>query len=379
MMKESLFWQNVRIAAGLLPNPRRWPMVFRMGSAYLRVALQNQRPFRFFDVALHYGCNLTCEHCSASPMMRPRAELLNHDEYRRFVDDAMRYGAMAFHLTGGEPLMRSDVFDIIKIFKPNWNMVSIQTNGLLLTEPTADRLQDAGVRMIGISIDSADPAEHDRFRGHKGTFDAALAALDRARARGMVCAISICVSHENLRSDGVLRLIELIGEKGAKGFLNLAVPIGRWAGRWDLMITDEDRDYINELIAKYPYIRTDFETNWRERGCSAMKEKAYLTPYGDVIPCPFIQVSYGNIRDMALADIIQRGATSEELRGYPPRCLASQDREFVQRFRCYHPGCERLPVPRDEAEIVPEATVAEPSVACSTCACATPLETCQTP
>ncbi|RME39851.1 MAG: radical SAM protein, partial [Planctomycetota bacterium] len=325
MRSLSTFWANLKIVGAVPPSPRRWPMLARMAGAYLKVALLDRRPFRFFDVALGYACNLSCVHCSAAELVRPRSQPLTHEEYRRFVREAMGCGCTVFHFTGGEPLLRKDLFELIRIFRPAWNMISIQTNGTLLTEEKVDRLHDAGVRSLCISLDSADPAEHDVFRGKRGAFASALAGLDRAIEKGFSCAVVFCVSHQTLRGESTLRLVRLIGERGVNGFITLAVPIGRWAGREDVMLTPEDRRYLNDLMREHPFLRTDFESNWKEQGCPAMREKAYLSPYGDVLPCPFIQVSYGNIRREPLRVILQRGREAPEFGHYPPVCRAAED------------------------------------------------------
>lgn len=373
MRKPSTFWANVKIVGGYPPAPRRWPMLARAAKAYAKVLTSNQRPFRFFDVALTYGCNLTCVHCSASDLIHRDKQYLTKDDYRRFVDQAMAYGTLVFHFTGGEPLLRKDLFDLIPVFKPLWNMLSLQTNGTLLTQGMVDRLHDAGIRSICISLDSADPAEHDQFRDKIGSFSAALAGLDRAIAKGFSCAVVFCVSHQTLRSEGTMRLIELIGDRGVNGFFTLAVPIGRWAGHEEVMITPEDRIYINELIQRFPFLRTDFESNWKERGCPAFIEKAYLSPYGDVLPCPFIQISYGNICEESLKTILDRGQAADPFGNYPAKCLAAEDKAFVRSAKCYRPDCRQTPLRWNEAF----SSSDEPSSACSKCVSLTVLESCQ--
>lgn len=374
MRKHSTFWANVKIMGGFPPAPRRWPMLFRAAKAYVKVLAGREYPFRFFDVALTYGCNLTCVHCSASDLIQRDNRYLTIDDYRRFVGEAMGYGALVFHFTGGEPLLRKDFFELVPVFKPGWNMLSVQTNGTLLTQEMVDRLHDAGIRSICVSLDSADPAEHDRFRAKEGSFAESLGGLDRAVAKGFSCAVVFCVSHQTLRSEGTMRLIELIGDRGVNGFFTLAVPIGRWAGHEEVMITPDDRLYVNELIRRYPFLRTDFESNWKERGCPAFIEKAYLSPYGDVLPCPFIQVSYGNIRDESLRTILDRGRSSEPFGDYPSRCLAAEDKDFVRSMRCYQRDCGQTPIRWEEAVISSD----ERSSACSTCVHLPVLEECQT-
>lgn len=227
--------------------------------------------------------------------------------------------------------------------------MSIQTNGILCNAKNLEDLHRRGLDSICFSIDSADAKEHDTFRNSPGAFEKTLNSVKLAIKTGLTTSISMCVSHNNLHSIGFMDMIKLSEKMGVNVFLNLAVPIGKWAGKWDVMMTEEDRLFINDLIKEKPFVRTDFDSTWVERGCSAIKEKAYITPYGDVLPCPFIQISYGNIRREKLREILVSALIKEPYyKIYHPICPAAEDRNFVEKFPCYNPGCSKLPVSIDE-------------------------------
>jgi len=131
---------------------------------------------------------------------------------------------------------------------------------------------------------------------------------------------------------------------GAILSLNLAVPAGNWQGCNDFILTAEDRAKLNAHIGANPHVRTDFQSNWRIRGCPAFKEKCYLSPYGDVIPCPFIHIKFGNVREQSLKEIRERALRQKWLKVYHPVCIAAENREFIASAGCYKENLGRLPL-----------------------------------
>ena len=110
----------------------------------------------------------------------------------------------------------------------------------------------------------------------------------------------------------------------------LAVSAGRWQDSKDILLTEEDLGHIHELTAESPYIRTDFEANYRHSGCGAVKEILYLTPYGDVLPCPFIHKSLGNAKEESIKEIRDRALENKYFKDYWQKCLAACDKEFME-------------------------------------------------
>ena len=131
---------------------------------------------------------------------------------------------------------------------------------------------------------------------------------------------------------------------GAILSLNLAVPAGNWKGCDDFILTAADRAKLNAHIKANPHVRTDFQSNWRKRGCPAFKEKCYLSPYGDVIPCPFIHVKFGNVREQSLKEIRSNALRQKWLRVYHPVCIAAESREFIASAGCYRENVGRMPL-----------------------------------
>ena len=293
------------------------------------------------DVAIHYGCNLNCEHCFATELQQRRPQM-TLEEYRLFAEQAMKEGAVNFSFQGGEPTANiKNLIEIIKQFSPKKNLISVTTNGTLLDKAKVKQLKKAGVDILTISLDSGIPAEHDAFRRQPGTFDAAMSVIGLAREAGMNVTLGATVSHDNLYSTGINRLIDFATKNRLILFLSLAAPAGEWCGNQGILLTKEDIRHITEIENANPFVRTDFRANWKTNGCGAIKEILYMTPYGDLFPCPFLHFSIGNVKDEGLQPIRQRGCQLKHFKSYHPACLCAEDSEFINDFMPKIAACTR--------------------------------------
>ncbi|MBF0219412.1 MAG: radical SAM protein [Gammaproteobacteria bacterium] len=345
------YWLNFKYAVSL-GKPL---LIWRLVKTYLGIIFYGKRPLRYVDFAIGYSCNLKCDHCFATALedgtmrrgvpvdkngdprkMLPRGgvgrERITPQEYGRIVSEAMALGACNFSFQGGEPTLYPDLLDYIRAAQPSQNVISVTTNGTLLDREKIAALKRAGVDILTISLDSACAEVHDAFRGMSGTFAKSLATIKLAKEMGLHVTVGAVVSHENLYSDDFNQLIKLVTGLDCILFLALASPVGEWANNANIMITPEDREYLDDLCATHPLVRTDFEANWVDHGCGAMKEIIYLTPYGDVLPCPFLHTSQGNVREQSLTAIRANTLTNPYFATYYDRCLAAEDPDYLARY-----------------------------------------------
>lgn len=298
---------------------------------------------RVMDIALTYKCNLHCEHCSAAVFdARGKTNLTIHD-VRTLAEAALEMDFLSVNLTGGEPLLRPDILQIASLFNRRRLYLSVQSNLLLLTESMALQLKDHGVCCFTTSLDSHDPAEHNGFRKHENAYSQTLRGIEVARKAGLAVLVGGTITHQNIRSEGLKTLIRQVNDAGAIFLYNLAVPCGAWAGNTEVCLTPEDRDYLNHLLQEFPLSTTDHEPGRNAKGCPAGMEKIYITAFGDVIPCPFIHVSFGNIRKEPLADIVARMRRSSFFSQYQPVCIAAEDKTLHRDIFDVLPG-HRLPI-----------------------------------
>ncbi|MDB4349600.1 SPASM domain-containing protein, partial [Omnitrophica bacterium] len=183
---------------------------------------------------------------------------------------------------------------------------------------------------IGLGPIPEDMKEYDVIRGLPGSYKKSFAAAQKAKEYGFRVIMSAVVSHQNIHSGYIEKLLEISREMGVIFIFGLAVPAGEWSGNKDIILTEEDRGRVRELLLKYKHARTDFESNFISRGCGAVNEKLYITLYGDVIPCPFVQIKLGNIFITPLSEIRERALDYPIFKGYPERCLAADHYDFIE-------------------------------------------------
>jgi radical SAM protein with 4Fe4S-binding SPASM domain len=351
--------------------------------------------YRAYSVSwnLTQRCNLECAHCyvSASAGADARGELTT-EECRRVVDQIAEVNPAAFLiLTGGEPLLRRDVFDVAAYAADRGFTVVLGTNGVLLREAEARRLRESGVLGASISLDSTDADRHDRFRHAPGAWDGAVRATRVLRAAGLDFSLHMSVTDWNV--DEIPAMIDLARELGAK-VLNLFFLVRTGRGR---RLTDIDADAYERTLTYLarvqgvgpgplpparptggadggsageasaledpwstlvgqagdllirakcaPHFRriiwqmnpsSPLLRNYAHGACPAGKYYCRITPTADVTPCPYMPVAAGNLRATSFAEIWERAPVLRDLRdpALGGRCGACEFSKICGGCRC---------------------------------------------
>ena len=177
-------------------------------------------------------CNLRCPHCYMEAGRAAENELTT-GECLGLLDEMKALGAEMLILTGGEPLLRKDIYDIARAASSLGLWVVMGTNGVLISDAVAEKMVECGVKGVGISIDSLDPARHNSFRGGPNAWEYSVRALDICRAHGLEVLVQTTVMAMNVGE--IPRLIDFAREKGAWSFnLYFLVQTGRGQQMIDL-------------------------------------------------------------------------------------------------------------------------------------------------
>jgi AdoMet-dependent heme synthase len=186
-------------------------------------ATQNKPRLVFWE--LTKGCNLRCIHCRASATELSSPSDLSTQAARDIIDQIAEVSTPILVLSGGEPLFRSDLFQLARYGTDKGLRVALATNGTLVTREVARKIVDSGVRRVAISLDGADPLTHDTFRGIPGAFDAAITGFRNLKELGMSVQINTTIARHNAHQlPDVLELARLIGADALHTFL--LVPVG---------------------------------------------------------------------------------------------------------------------------------------------------------
>lgn len=154
-------------------------------------------------------CNLACSHCYSASDGQPDPHELTDDQARAMIDDLACFGCPVLLFSGGEPLLRPGVVDLLTYARQAGLRTVLSTNGCLIDEPLAARLAEAKIGYVGISLDGARPETNDRFRGRDGAFDAALAGIDACNAAGLKVGLRFTIHRGNVGEiDAMFDLLE---------------------------------------------------------------------------------------------------------------------------------------------------------------------------
>jgi AdoMet-dependent heme synthase len=285
---------------------------------------------------LTYRCNLACEHCyldaGGTPLVRTenfadRSEL-GTEECFKVIDDIAAFAPECLTiLTGGEPLLRRDILEIVRRAAARGLWVVVGTNGVRISENVAQRLADAGARGLSLSLDALDADRHDRFRRVRGAWQNTVEGAAILNRTGLPFIVQTTAGSHNL--DELEAIADFAYQRLAAKVWNLyfLVPTGR--GQFVSDITpaqyDEVLSSLYRIQKKYdrrmlvnakcaPHsIKTVLEKgddsvqirtySGGAGGCPAGTHYMGIRPNGDVTPCPYLPVFAGTLRDSSLADL----------------------------------------------------------------------------
>ena len=261
-------------------------------------------PPAFFAIGLTYRCVCRCEHCYAAGRTRDIADELRTDEVRELLDQAAELGALEVFFTGAEPLLRRDVPELIAHARGLGLLTRISTNGYLLDDKRVEALAAAGLTQAGVSLDSADPEEHDRSRNLPGLHARALQGIRRLLDAGIRAQVH-CVTFRRSIPAGVERVIALARNLRASGVC-LIFPTA--AGRLECVegevLTDQERAAVRAL-QDFAFVFADLPTSdsmCAAAGCAFL----YVNPYAYASPCTTVRYTMGNVRRTPVGEIWRR-------------------------------------------------------------------------
>src|ERR1700674_693737 len=193
------------------------------GNGHTTQANQNKPRLIFWE--LTKGCNLRCIHCRASATELSAPSDLSTQAACDIIDQIVAVSTPILVLSGGEPLFRSDIFQLARYGTDKGLRVALATNGTLVTTQVARMIVDSGVQRVAISLDGADGLTHDTFRGIPGAFDAAIAGFRNLKNLGMSVQINTTIARHNAHQlPQILELAKLLGADALHTFL--LVPVG---------------------------------------------------------------------------------------------------------------------------------------------------------
>ncbi len=322
----------------------------------------NQDALRLVFWELTARCNLKCCHCRAEATDHVALGELTTEEVISVARDIRKAGDPIMILTGGEPLVRKDFFEIAKACVGLFSRVALATNGTLVDDEMVRRIVEVGIKRVSVSLDGAKAETHDTFRGVKGSFDATLRGYDAMARAGISLQVNATVSKHNIAE--VEELLDFVIARKADAFHVFAlVPVGCGAQisedvrlspeemekflRWlfEKSIELGDRIHLKATCApQYYRIMREVSrekgipmpgsghghgakhghgageagaTNGMQamtRGCLAGSAVCFISRTGDVQPCGYLPLVVGNVRKQPFNEIWERSEVFTALR-----------------------------------------------------------------
>lgn len=291
------------------------------------------------------ACNLECGHCRRLDVSRTlMKDDLTTAEAKGVIEGIARAGKPILVFSGGEPLMRPDLFELVEHARGQGLQVSLATNGTLIDEALARQIVDAGIQRVAISIDGADATTHDDFRRQPGSLAAALAGFRRLRVLGMSMQINCTVTKHNVHQVDDLYALALA--EGADALhVFMLVPVGcgvtiasthmlpateyeRILG-WLYQRAQEKKIHCRATCAPH-YFRVIRQEARREgtqmpqyarhgmaamtKGCLAGSAICFVSHKGQVFPCGYLPLEAGNVKTTPFDEIWRGSALFHQLR-----------------------------------------------------------------
>lgn len=277
------------------------------------------------------SCNLACKHCRAEAHPEPYPGELSTTEAKALIDTFHEVGSPIIIFTGGDPMIRPDVYELAEYATASGLRCVMSPNGTLVTPESAGKIKSAGFQRCSISIDGADAASHDAFRGVPGAFDASLRGIEMLKVAGMEFQINTTVTKSNLKSfKDIFHLCERLG--AAAWHIFLLVPMGRAAELENEVITAEE--YEETLNWLYDFRKTTsmhlkatcaphyyrimrqraraedlsvtqgtFGMDAITRGCLGGTGFCFISHTGQLQPCGYLTLDCGNVRETPFPEL----------------------------------------------------------------------------
>ena len=298
-------------------------------------------------------CNLKCVHCRCSSDMQSAEGDFSTEEAFRLIDDICEVSTPVMVLSGGEPLMRKDIFEIARYGTAKGLRMCMATNGTLVTDEVCRQMIEADIKMVSLSLDGSCPAVHDDFRAAPGAFAGVVRAAETLKRNGIKFLINSSFTKRNQHVIGAtFRVAKSLG--ATAWYMFMIVPTGRGEDIMSELISKEDYEEIlswhyrqekeeSEILMRptcaphyyrvVPQLAKAEGVDFKRRsltfstgggkGCIAAQTICLIDCFGNLKPCSYFHSSVGNVKQMKFKDLWFNSKVFNELRDftkYTGRC-----------------------------------------------------------
>lgn len=285
------------------------------------------------QIAVTNACPQNCEYCYNKDRT---GKVIDTATIKRIIQDLKELGVFWLGFTGGEPLLQKDLVKITE-YAGNDCAVKLFTTGCTLSKELARDLRNAGLFSVSVSLDHWKVEQHDKVRRYAGAFQTALKAIEIFKHIGGVhVGVSAVLSKDMIKNYQVEEFLDFLkGLEIHEAWLSECKPSIAEFWTDDLVITEQERLNLVELQDRYNKerkITVNYLAHFEGKehfGCNAGHKMVYVDPFGEVGPCVFIPMSFGNVKEKSIKTIFK------EMRKYFPSedtCFINKNYGIIQKY-----------------------------------------------
>ena len=306
--------------------------------------LPSKNELRLVAWEMTRSCNLNCVHCRAAAERGPYPGELETGKCLEILEQIAQVGQPIVILTGGEPLLREDVFELAQHGTRLGLRMVMATNGTLVTPEIAERMKSSGIKRVSVSIDGASAEEHDQFRKVPGAFDASLESIEWLKKAGIEFQINTTVTRHNVHQ--IQDILDLAVKLGAVAHhIFLLVPTGRAKEmvnqeidaleyekllRWFYEMRNQVPLHLKATCAPHYYRilrqeahargeKVNFDTYGLDavtRGCLGGTSFCFIAHDGIVQPCGYLELNSGDLKKSSFGEVWRDSQIFKRLRDF---------------------------------------------------------------
>jgi len=282
---------------------------------------------RSVEIVHTLKCNCNCSFCSNDKLTERNGLLTSGDIYST-IDKLVEYGVAGLIFIGGETMTDKNLPGYIRYVKKKGAIPLLCTNGTLLTEKSIKELACAGLYGVTITVHDAISEDHDRIVGNKGALETICNGVPLLKRYGIDVSLKTIYSRQSVESGAFGRILAM-----AKNFkvglnVNPIMPVGKGFSP-DNLLSDKEKVQYNYVCDKEKIITTHSKASF-DNQCPAGYNYLCVMSDGEILPCYFLPVSVGNVKEISIAEAQKRAIELGIFKNGADSCIVAMDRKFLE-------------------------------------------------
>ncbi len=263
-------------------------------------------------INLTYRCQCDCNYCWCGSYERQTDNELTFLELKQLIHQIAQFPSFftLVSFIGGEPLLRDDIYRLINYASREGLFTEMETNGILLSLENVKRLKEAGLNHIFVRIEGSNKERHDSISKIEGCFEKAIEGIKNCIREKLSCSVFMNASKEKIREGELEKIVNIARHLKAVSARIIHPTLGgRWLNEENQKLSFEEERQVQKLLEPdFVYLESSYScTKESNRFCSSLQKKFFhISCYGEVQLCPFVPLSFGNLRFDTLKNILEK-------------------------------------------------------------------------